>query len=106
MATMMAMTTSTAGCTRRRLFRRFWLAAACALTWAATSTADVPVSGRVLDASGEAVAAGTVELRPLDADPFAPAAVSADFRGGRFTVAAPRTGPWRVTVRAPGQIPM
>ncbi|MEO1369264.1 MAG: carboxypeptidase-like regulatory domain-containing protein, partial [Acidobacteriota bacterium] len=75
------------------------------MLWGA-SAAAVPISSRVLDASGEPVAAGTAELRPLGADPFARAVSTAEVRGGRFVIAAPRRGPWRVTVRAPGQVPM
>ncbi|MEM1180252.1 MAG: carboxypeptidase regulatory-like domain-containing protein [Acidobacteriota bacterium] len=82
------------------------LATLCAAAAMSVSAHAVPISGRVLDVGGEPVAEGAVELRRLGEGPFEPALAEAALRDGRFTVAAPEPGLWRVRVLVPGAVPM
>lgn len=76
--------------------------------------APVPVSGRVVDATGKAVAKAVVTLAPprtgfaerleavSPAAPAAPAAQTVTDAGGGFRFAAPAEGMWVLGVTAPG----
>jgi hypothetical protein len=80
--------------------------------------AKVPVSGRVVDSGGKAVAAAKVLLIPIPAaaesgklelagkaDPE-PAVAAATDASGVFQIAAPDAGMWKVRIEARGLVPL
>lgn len=79
----------------------------CALALLAAASAfgaEVEVSGRVADGAGKPAAKAAVELfAEGKSEPLARGTTAVD---GRFAIAAPEPGMYRVVVRAPGALPM
>jgi protocatechuate 3,4-dioxygenase beta subunit len=94
------------------------LAAGVAIAWlgiaasAPLSAASLTVAGRVLDVELRPVAGAHVELSPAWSGGEAPAAgapppiVATTDGAGRFALAAPETGVWRLSLQAPGRVPV